>query len=39
MIFPVGSSRMIRSPVLLKPLPMLPSVMKIMVPLKLGKLV
>jgi len=38
-IFPVGSSRMMRSPVLLKPLPILPSAKKTILPLKLGKLV
>jgi hypothetical protein len=39
MILPVGSRRVSRSPVLLKPLPMLPSAIKTMLPLKLGKLV
>jgi hypothetical protein len=38
-IFPAGSTRVSRSPVLLKPLPMLPSAIKTMLPLKLGKLV
>ncbi len=38
MIFPVGSRRVSRSPVLLKPLPRLPSAMKTMVPLKFEKL-
>ena len=39
MVLPVGSTKMRLSPVLLNPLPMLPSAMKTMVPLKLGKLV
>ncbi len=38
MVFPVGSRRVSRSPVLLKQLPMLPSAIKTILPLKLGKL-
>jgi len=38
MVFPVGAARLRRSPVLLNPLPMLPSAMKTMLLLKSGKL-